>query len=103
MLQVSVRLGRFMERSGVLPTTRLLIGKVWVPVMCFCACPIHCIVHWRVGKRLGSCRLISVQPLIWSTMRTFSISICSAVWVLEVLFVFADRVSVKPITACYGG
>ena len=26
----------------------LLIGKVWVPVMHFCACPIHCRVHWRV-------------------------------------------------------
>ena len=33
---VSVRLIRFMERSGVLPTTSLLIGKVWVPVMNFC-------------------------------------------------------------------
>ena len=30
----------------------------------FCACAIHCRVHWRVGRRLGSCRLISVQPLI---------------------------------------
>ena len=43
---VSVRLGRFMEGSGVLPTTQ------------FAA------VHWRVGRRLGSCRLISVHPLI---------------------------------------
>ena len=32
----------------------LLIGKVLVPVMHFCACPIHCKVHWRVGRRLGS-------------------------------------------------
>ena len=48
---VSVRLGRFMERNGVRPTTQLLIGKVWVPVMYFCACPIHCKVHWRVGSR----------------------------------------------------
>ena len=31
----------------------LLIGKVWVPVMHFCACLIHCKVHWRVGRRLG--------------------------------------------------
>ena len=29
---------------------RLLIGKVWVPVMHFSACPIHCKVHWRVGR-----------------------------------------------------
>ena len=57
---VLARLGRFVERSGVLPT----IGKVWVPAMHFCACPIHCRVRWRVGRRLGSCRLISVQRLI---------------------------------------
>ena len=82
---VSVRLGRFMERNGVLPTTQFAFrkGQVWVPVMHFCACPIHCRVHWRVGRKLGSCRLISVQPLIGSTIWAFSIS--SALWVLEVL------------------
>ena len=42
----------------------LLIGKVWIPVMHICVCPIHCRVHWRVGRRLGSCRLTSVQALI---------------------------------------
>ena len=82
-LLVSIRLGRFMELSGVLQPPSLLIGKVWVPVMHFCACPIHCRVHWRVGRRLGSCRLISVQPLIGSTIWAFSIS--SALWILEVL------------------
>ena len=61
----------------------LLIGKVWIPVMHFCECPIHYRVHWRVGKRLGSCRLTSVQPLIGSTIWAFFIS--SALWVLEVL------------------
>ena len=61
----------------------LLIEKVWVPVMHFCASPIHCRVHWRVGRRLGSCRLTSVQLLIGSTIWAFSIS--SALWVLEVL------------------
>ena len=55
----------------------------WVPVMHFCACPIHCRVHWRVGRRLGSRRLTAVQPLIGSTIWAFSIS--SALWVLEVL------------------
>ena len=53
----------------------LLIGKVRIPVMHFCACPVHCRMHWRVGRRLGSCRLISVQI----------------------------SVSIKPITARYGG
>ena len=80
---VSVRLRRFMERSVCFQPPSFLIGKVWVPVMHFSACPMHCRVHWRVGRRLESCRLISVQPLIWSTIWVFSIS--SALWVLEVL------------------
>ena len=82
---VSVRLGRFMESSGVIPTSKfsLLIGKAWVPVIHFCACPIHFKVDWREGRRPGSCRLISAQPLIWSAIREFSIS--SVLWVLEVV------------------
>ena len=71
---VSVRLGRFMERSGVFQPPSFPIGKVWVPVMHFCVCPIHCRVHWRVDRRLGSCRLTSVQRLIGSTIWAFSIS-----------------------------
>ena len=35
-----VRLGRFMERSGVLPTIQFLIGKIWVPLM-----PLLCLSH----------------------------------------------------------
>ena len=27
-----------------------LIGKVWVPVMHYHSCPIHCRVHWRVAE-----------------------------------------------------
>ena len=61
----------------------LLIEKVWVPVMHFCACPMHCRVHWRVGRRLGSCRLTLVQPFIGSSI--WAISISYALWVLEVL------------------
>ena len=80
---MSVRLGRFMERSRVLPTTQFAYRKGRVPVMHFCACSIHCRVHWRVVRRLVSCRLTSVQPLIGSTIWAFSIS--SALWVLEVL------------------
>ena len=34
----------------------LLIGKVWVPVMHFCACPIRCKAHWSVGRRQALCR-----------------------------------------------
>ena len=80
---MSVRLGRFMEGSGGFQPPSLLIGKVRVPVMHFCSCPIHCRVYWRVGRRLGSFRFISVPPLIGSTIWVFSIS--SALWVLEVL------------------
>ena len=56
-LHGAVHIGRFME---CFQPPSLLIGKVWVPVMHFCACPVYCKVHWRVGSRLGSCRLISV-------------------------------------------
>ena len=45
--------------------------------------PIHCKVHWRVGRRLGSCRLISVEPLIGSTIREFSVG--PALCLLEAL------------------
>ena len=51
---VSVRLGRFRKAVLCFQPPSLLIGKVWVPVMHFCACPIHCRVHWRVWMRLGS-------------------------------------------------
>ena len=81
---VAVRLGRCIERIGVLPTTQFAYRKgLGKPVMLFCTCPIHCKVHWRVGRRLGSCRRISAQPLIGSTIRQFSIS--SVLWVLKVL------------------
>ena len=66
---VSVRLRRFMEHSFVLPKTQFAHRKGLVPVMHFYGCPIHSKVYRRVGRRLGSCRLISVQPLIGSTIR----------------------------------
>ena len=61
----------------------LLAGKVLVPVMHFCACPIHCNVHWRVDMRLWSCWLISALPLKGSIIREVSKS--SVLCVLEVL------------------
>ena len=63
---VAVRLGQFMERSGVLPTIQFAYQKVWVPVMHFFDCHIHCNMHWRMGRRLGLCILLSEEPLlIW--------------------------------------
>ena len=50
---VLVRLGRLMERSGVLPTTQFAYQKGLSIVVHFCECRIHCKVHWRVGRRLG--------------------------------------------------
>ena len=60
---VSVRLGRFMERSGVLPTAQLAYRKG----LFTCdelLCVSHALLSSLEGRRLGSCRLISVQPLI---------------------------------------
>ena len=59
----SVCLGRYMERSGGLPTTQFPYLKGLGACDALCA-TIHCKVHWRVGSRLGSCRLISNSNLI---------------------------------------
>ena len=47
-------------------------------------CVPHTLLHFRVGRRLELCGLISAQPLIGSAIREFSIS--SLLWVLEVLY-----------------
>ena len=72
-----------MELSGMLPTTQFSYRKG----LGTCD-PLLCVSHTlksalESGQRLGSCRLISVQPLIGSTIRVFSIN--SALWALEVL------------------
>ena len=61
---VSVRLGRFMERSGVLPTTQFAYTKglgTCDALLCV-SHTLHCALE--SGRRLGSCRLTSVQLLI---------------------------------------
>ena len=80
---VSFRLGRFMECSGVLTTTQFAYQKGLGTCDAF-LCMSHTL-HSALesGQEAGSCRLISVQPLIGSTIWVFSIS--SALWVLEVL------------------
>ena len=50
---MSVRLGRFMERSGVLPTTQFDYRKGLGTCDALLCVSIHCRVHWRVGRRLG--------------------------------------------------
>ena len=55
-----------------------------------------------MGKRLGTCRLISAQPLIWSTIRGFSIG--SALWIFKVdIVVYIDIVFMKSIAVRKGG
>ena len=58
---VSVRLGRFMERSGVLPTTRFAYRK-GLGTCDALLCLSHTLQSvWSVGRRPGLCRLTSVQ------------------------------------------
>ena len=97
---MSVCLGWFMERSGVLPTPSLLTRKVWVPVMLVCACPIHCKVHWRVGRRQASCRFISAQPLIVNHQLY---KLCSVGIGGSVFLVYRNTVYIKSKTARFGG
>ena len=95
---VSVRFERFMERNCVLPPTQFAYRKVWVPVMQFCACPIHCKVHWRVARIVqidfsAAFDRVNHQGILY---RLCSVGIGDSV--LSIL-----TVSVKPITARYGG
>ena len=69
--------------------------------MHFSACPIHCKVHWKVGRMLESCRLISEQHLIRSTIKAFFKALSCEYW--RFCVDYTDTVSVKPITARYGG
>ena len=56
----------------------LLIRKVWVPVMHFCVCPIHCKVHWRVGRRLGLIDLIDFSATFdWVNYQGILYRLCS--------------------------
>ena len=50
---VSARLRRFMEGSGVLPTTQFVDRKGLGICDAFCACRMHCKLHWRVDSRPG--------------------------------------------------
>ena len=80
---VLVRLGRFIELSGVLPTTQFAYRK-GLGTCDALLCLSHTLQSvLESGQEAGSCRLISGKPLIGSTIWVFPIS--SALWVLEVL------------------
>ena len=80
---MSVRLLRFMECSGMLPTTQFAYwkGQDTCDALLFVSYTLQNALE--CGQELGSCRLILEQALIGSTIREFSIG--SALWVLEVL------------------
>ena len=79
---VSVRLGRFMECSGVVPTTQLAYRK-GLGTCDALLCVPHTLQSALESGQDQSCRFISVQPLIGSTIWVFSIR--SALWVFVVL------------------
>ena len=61
----------------------LLIGKVWVPVMHFCACPMHCKLHCSGQEARivqvdfsAACDRVNHKCILYIGL---------AVWVLEVL------------------
>ena len=68
-----------MERRVVLPAIQLACWKSLGVCDAICVCPVHWKVHLRVDRRLGIfSRLISAHPLIGSSIKKFSISICPA-------------------------
>ena len=68
---VSVRLGRFMEGRGVLPTTQFAYRKVLALVMPFFVWHTPYRKLWRWGRRLEWFRSTSVPLLTGSTIRRF--------------------------------
>ena len=80
---MSVLLGRFMERSGVLPTTQFAYRKG------LGSCDaLLCVSHTlqsalETGQEARIVQIDFSQPLIGSTIREFGIS--SVLWVLGVL------------------
>ena len=79
---MSVRLGRFMERSGVLPTT-LFAYRKGLGTCDALLCVSHTLQSALESGQEARIVQIPVQLLIGSTIWAFSIS--SALWVLEVL------------------
>ena len=80
---MSVRLGRFMERSGVLPTTQFTYRK-GLGIFDALLCVSHTLQSaLESGQEARIVQIDFSAPLIGSTIWVFSIT--SALWVLEVL------------------
>ena len=76
-----------MKVSGVLRTAQFDCRKGLGTCGALLVPPIHCKVHWKVGRWLGSYRLILELPLIGFGKKKFirELSISSVMWLLEVL------------------
>ena len=86
----SVRSLRFIERGGVLPTTKFGCRKgLGTSDALLCESK----VHWSVSRRLGLCRVTSAQPLIGSTIRVLSYKLCSVGILVPVLFIVTQFLS----------
>ena len=81
--RVSIRLGRFMKRSGVLPTTQFAYWKGLGTRDALLCVSYPLLSALGGGRRPGSYRLISAQHLISSTIREFCTN--SVLWVLKAL------------------
>ena len=74
MLLVSIRLARFMEHSGVLPTTQFAYRK-GLGTCDALLCGSHTLQSGlESGQEARIAQIISVQTLIGTTIRAFSIS-----------------------------
>ena len=76
---LSVRFGRFMERSGVLPTTQFAYQKGLGTCDALLCVSHRLLSALESGQEARIVQIASVQPLIGSTIWTFSIR--SALWV----------------------
>ena len=77
---VSVCHRKFMERCSAFPKPEFAFER-FLTLRCTFMCIPFTIHSFRVGNRLGLCRLTSAHPLIWSTIREFSLNFSP--WILE--------------------
>ena len=98
---VPVRLGVFMEPSGVLPTTQFAYWKG------LGTCDALLSVSHTLQSALESgqeARIVQNDfSAAWTLSTIWAFSISSVQWELEFCLVYIDTLSIKPITESYGG
>ena len=90
-----------MERSGILPTTQFAYRKV----LGTCDA-LLCVSHTlQSASESAAGRIVQIHfSAAFDRVNHLGILYKPALWVLEVLScLYIDTVSIKPITACYGG